>query len=159
MCVNKNIKTFDNFWSFQFIWKGQNEDSQSSVCVLWCTYMLLYEKLVFTSLNTRIEKVESHFFPMNALNQENRSQSKGFFFCTLKTRIPIHHSVTKYNLFNSSPSIIDLRVENTGIGTQFWSISWCFLSHSCSLPHFFYRSWFLLRFLCLWDITAIKSLC
>ena len=127
LCVlTKILRPFDKFWSFQFIWKGQNEDSQSFVCVLWCTYMLLYGEtlsLHFSKYQDRKKWKVTSFLWMHWIKRTVVSL-KGFFLY-IKTQDSYSLSLSpKYNLFNSSPSIIDLRVQNTGIGTQIWSISW-----------------------------------
>ena len=96
---------------------------------------------------------------MNALNQENRGQSKGFF-CTLKPRIPIHylcHQNITYSIQVQASLILELKV--LGLVPKFDPFPDKFLALSCSLPLF------LLSFLGSLEVSlplgynSYKSLC
>ena len=159
--INKSLKTF---WQ---VLKGsvhlkRAKWRQLVVCMCVCVCVVMYliiaiwRNFVFTFLCKPgcKKNLRSHFFLMNALNQGNSGQSKVFY---VKTQDSCSLSLSlKHDPFDSSTSIIDLRVANTGNGTQPWSISWLVSLFLILSLYFFSRSWFLLRSLCPWGITAIN---
>ena len=155
VCVNKNIKTVWQVLKLSVHLK-RTKWRQSVICV--CVVMYLYETLSlhFSKYQDRKKWKVTSFLWMHWIKRTVVSL-KGFF-CTLKLRIPIHylcHQNITYSTQAQASLILEFKI--LGLVPKFDPFPDKFLSLSLVLfLYFFYRSWFLLRFLCLWDITAIK---